>query len=291
VKNVTLRWLLPCSALFLFGPAASKLVGWLRATDGGSDVTFLANDAPGKGLLAGILVLALAMIPSLAATRTIGAKAALAPFALTLAWAAWFTTPIDSLARWQDPGGLFLRVGVENAILGLLGLGCLILIVRLGNREVGKHDPVRPCDADRASWANPTGALALAAGAVAAWALTWLVARDPMRGQSILAAFVAAIGAGAAGAWIGPLAGGKEAKPPSPLVPMASVVLVAVLGPFVALVVPGASELAGVAARGELTGPARLQAFDALLGAALGVPVGFSWVASVTAEEPKPARA
>ena len=49
--KMLLRWLMPIAALVLLGPIVGRTIAALRASDGGTDVSFLTGADPIAGLL------------------------------------------------------------------------------------------------------------------------------------------------------------------------------------------------------------------------------------------------
>ena len=264
-------------ALFVLGPAASRLVGMLRASDASADVTLLVNTSPALGVVVAIGVVALALVAGLPASRALGVRTGLTVTGLTLAWAAWYTSPISVLARSHDGGRLLLTLAIEGALTLALGVAALALLVRVGARHDG--DPLCEPVAAQFKKALTTGpGLAAMGGALlASLVIAWFVAREPLRGQSIFAGFAAGIGAGSVGIWCGSFVG----RDVPPMAAILGVMLVAVIAPVLGMVMPGGEGLREAVVGDAIPGPVRLQGLDALVGATLGAPIGLGWVGSM----------
>ncbi len=293
MTKVFLRWALPLAALFVLGPAASRLVVLLHAADGSRDVSLLVNTSPVLGIAVILGVFGLALVGALPAAALVGPRSALLTAGVTFAWASWYTSPLSMLVRRADAGSLLVTLAIEGAIVALLGLGTLWLIFRLGARADDEHDhligegglELRRC------LTTPVGLACIAASIAAAALVTWALAREPQRGQSIFAAFAAGIAAGGVGVWAGSFIDRDVPRG----APMLAMLVLAFAAPLVGLVVPGAEALGPSVVGDDILGVLRLQGMDWLVGALVGVPVGLSWVRaaidSSEGHEPKPARA
>lgn len=277
MTKAVLRWVLPLLALFVLGPAASRLVGLLRASDASSDVTLLVNTSPAMGVAVAIGVIVLAMVAGVPASKALGARVGLTITGLSLAWAAWYTTPVSVLARSHDGGRLLMSLVAEGVIVLALGLAMLVVLVRVGAEHEG--DPLcEPIGEQlKKTFRSGPGLAAMGGAVVVSLVIAWFVAREPMRGQSIFAGFVAGIGAGSAGIWCGSFVG----RDVPPLAAIVGVMLVAVLAPVFGLIMPGGAGLREAVVGDALPGPVRLQSLDALVGATLGAPIGLGWVGSM----------
>jgi len=274
--KVLLRWALPLAALFVLGPAASRLVVLLQASDGSRDVTLLINTSPALGVAVIVGVIALALVGALPAAALFGPRAALLTAGFTLAWAAWYTSPLSTLVRRAEPGGVLTTLAIEGALIGALGLAMLWLVCRVGARA---HDPKDHMLGEgglelKRTLTTQAGLLGLVASLAAALIVTWALARDPQRGQSLFAAFAAGVAAGAVGVWAGSFAD-RDVPRGAPVLAM---LLLAVVGPLIGLVAPGAQALRDAVVDDAILGPVRLQGLDWLVGASVGVPMGLSWV-------------
>ncbi|MEZ6242356.1 MAG: hypothetical protein R3B57_04870 [Phycisphaerales bacterium] len=293
MAKVLLRWALPMAALFVLGPAASRLVVLLHAADGSRDVTLLVNTTPilGAAVIAGII--ALAIVGALPAARLFGPRAALLTAGFTLTWASWYTAPLSMLVRRAEPTSVLTTLAIEGAIVAAFGMLMLMLIFHVGARA---HDPKDHLVGEggmelRRTFTTPVGLVSMLGAAAAALLITWALAREPQRGQSIFAAFVAGIGAGAVGVWAGTFID-RDVPRGAPIVAM---LLLAIVAPLIGLVSPGAGAMRDAVVTDAFLGPVRLQGLDWLIGASIGVPMGLSWVRaaieSSESHEHKPARA
>ena len=272
-----MRWVMPVLALFVLGPAASRLVGLLRASDGSRDVTLLVNTSPALGVVVGMGIAALALVGALPAARVLGARVGLTVAGLTLAWAAWYTAPVGLLARSHGGTGLLLTLIGEGALLMVLGLVILFGVIEMGAKTDG--DPLCAPLREQLTKSVKTGpGLAAMAGAlVASMVIAWFVATEPTRGQALFAGFLGGIGAGSVGVWCGSFVG----RDVPPMAALLGVLLACVAAPAFGLVMPGGAGLLGAVVDDSLPGPVRLQGLDALVGMTLGAPIGLGWVGSM----------
>ncbi len=277
MTKAILRWATPLLALFVLGPAASRLVGLLRASDGSEDVTLLVNTTPALGAAVALGIVGLALVAALPASRALGARVGLTIAGLTLAWAAWYTAPISILARSHDGAGLLIALAIEGVLMLVVGLAMVLAIVRVGATIEG--DPLCAPVGEQLRKTFKTGAgLAAMGGAIGATVvIAWFVAREPLSGQLVFAGFLAGIGAGSVGIWCGSFVGGDV----PPLATIVGVLLVAVLAPVLGMFWPGGDALRAAVVSDAIPGPVRLQSLDVLVGATLGAPIGLGWVGSM----------
>ncbi len=293
MTKVFLRWALPLAALFVLGPAASRLVVMLQAADGSRDVSILVNTSPALGVGVLLGVVALALIGALPAAVLVGPRSALLTAGITLAWASWYTSPLSMLVRRGEAGSLLITLAVEGALAAVLGLAILWLIFRFGAGERDEKDPLTgPEGMELKRSVTTTVGLAAMAGAIAAAVLvTWALAREPQRGQSIFAAFAAGIAAGGVGVWAGSFVDRDVPRG----APMIAMLVLAFVAPLIGLGVPGAAALQAAGVDDDLLGLLRLQGLDWLVGATIGVPMGLSWaraaIDSSERDQRRPARA
>ncbi len=146
---------------------------------------------------------------------------------------------------------------------------------------------------------RPTSMLAIGAATIAAGLVAWLMAFHGAKGQTLFAAFLGGIAAGAAAAIVS--AGSSDSQDDVPADPVLSaslgMVLLAVIAPLAAVIihgVPGSKALDSAIMTGNLFHLSHIGALDWAFGALMGVPVGLGWAgahAQITTEDSSPAAA
>jgi predicted permease len=281
------RWVLPCLALFILGPIMGRLVGTLHAGDGGHDITLLVGAAPAMGLVFGLGSVIVALAYGALAGKMLGERTGTLSGGLLLAWIAWNTGDLGMILRFDGSAATLIKIAVEAALVGGVVLAGTALIARWSEDTQPKATGVRD---ELKALTSPASLAGLAAGAAAALAVAWLVAFDGIRGQALMAAVFGAIAAGAVSRLVAmSLADGHPAR----LMPYASVLLAAIVGPLIGFAVPGAANLSSAVIDGTIAGPLLVEPLDWAAAMLLGVPIGIGWTAAIThaAGESKPARA
>ena len=264
-----------------------RLVGSLHAGDGGHDVTLLVNAAPAMGLIFGLGSVIVALAYGALAGRMLGERTGTLSGGLLLAWIAWNTGDLGMILRFDGSAATLVKIAVEAALVGGLVLAGTALIARMASDTEPKATRLGD---ELKALCTPASLAGMAAGAAAALAIAWVVAFDGMRGQALMAAVIGAIGAGAVSRLVAmSLADGHPAR----LMPYASVLLAAVVGPLIGLAVPGAANLSSAVIDGTIAGPLLVEPLDWAAAMLLGVPIGIGWTAAIThsAGESKPAAA
>ncbi len=261
-KAAVLTWAGALLALLVAGPIGRLPALGVRTPTGGDGATVLTAEGVVGGVVAVVVALAVAFGLGFAVKRVLSRRYAMFCAGLSLAWYASATGRGGELVREFGADGLFVRLGVETALLGAVVVGLVWVLVRRRLETVGEmlHPDPEP--------AVPWGSKSLAALGVAAAGTvvgSWVVATTGLPGQALAAAVVGA-GLGAFGARL--------------LVPEGHVVSV-VAGCFVAGagvliaggVMVGGEGLAAVYG-GSLIPPARVGPGDWVAGVLIGVPLG-----------------
>lgn len=216
---------------------------------------------------------------------------------LVLAWAAWRSASIDGLMRATRDGGGFVPLAIEGVALGVAGLLIGATVWALGAPAGrGGHLFNAPTEADtlearvspfRGVWALLAAAsagrggsfAAVFIGVVAGGAAVWLVAQEPLKGQTIAACVLAGIAAGGFGRAVMP-----KTEPASPIPALAAMALLAAIGPLSTLVpaLNRGGDVVSAAIQGRLFALAMPMPLDWLAGAFWGIPIGMSWAESMT---------
>lgn len=282
MNKVLLRWILPTSALLLFGPIAAAPVRALRDPMGGPDATLILSSAPVLGVLAALLIVAIAGMGG-AITARLTAPGTGRTFAgLTVVWAAMVTG--DSWRILMVRGGsAVVPLAIEGVIVAVLG-ACAAVALMLGG---GSHEKSSLRDDLKGALGSGTAGLGLLVGIIGGGIGAYLVAIDGGRGQGlmggILGGVLAAVGVQLAAANLPP----EQAR----LRATASLLLLMILSPLSLIVMPGAGSIADAARSGTLFGPGIIQPLDWLAGVFLGVPAGMAWFGSVAERaQPKPSK-
>jgi hypothetical protein len=262
-------WTVLAACLFAVGPALVWLSPRLAGGDGGPGWTFLASGSPMTGALVLIVTVAVAMACGIGASRFLGLRAGLGAVGMTLVAPALQGGEIVEVLRWAGAPGIFVRLGLEGAIIAGLGFLGAAVMTRVALRD----DPMSPAERqERTKGHLSEGMIGLAAalsiGAVAGWVL----AREPLKGQMLAAGFAA----GAAG-----MGAARVIAPRAPIPAIVlGVLLLGVLGPVFGYIFAGSGALAA-AYEQRLPAISTPTPIDWLTGALLGMPLGLSWSLSV----------
>lgn len=280
MNTVILRWLLPTSALFLFGPLVALPISWLRDPTGGAEATPIVSDAPLLGVIAIVLIAAVAMIGGALTARFTAPGTGRTFAGLCVAWAA-----MRSANSWTffeiHGGGAVIPLAIEGAIVAVAG-AAVIVGLTLG----GGFHTKKTLTADlRVAIGSPNAAIGIVVGVAAGIVGTLLVAIDGGRGQCLAGGFFGSLLAAVAVQLAAPTITPEQAR----LRASVAVLALMIVSPLALLVVPGASSIAEAARAGTLVGPGIVQPLDWLVGILLGVPTGMAWVASVSERANQPA--
>lgn len=247
-------------AFAAFGPVAGLFVGSLRGVDGGTHASLLIGQSPVAGLVAGVLAFALAALSGAIGSKAAGLNVGLGCAGLTLSWAAWLSGRLDEIvlvSRVSPMPGLIL----EGLVVTLLLMGVVVVVRRAAERHT---DP--ETEGGTSAIAVSLG-VGLAMSAVAAW----LLAVEPLKGQTIGAAFVAGlVGAATARLVFLRLPGWAAASLPA---------ILAILGPLATHAIAG-DVVADVFDR-SLFRLGWLMPLDWAAGALVGIPLGLAWTDNV----------
>lgn len=289
MRKAILYWVLAAVALLIAGPIAGTLVGNVRTAAGTMPTLISAGASPIMAWGAAAAALAIAGVIGLAGAIGINGSHAMNLAGLVLAWCACRSAPMDSVLRDLHSSSVPISMAFEALVVGAL---CVV-----GVLLIGKIDRNRPLDSDQphATHVLPDGGLrdlftpnmlvATVVGLVVGGVLASLVAFEPLKGQTIFAAIVGGVGAGAAVNLVAASKAAPHVRLPVAGVPALGVVAMCAAGivaPIVAMVISGGGDgLIHQAFSGKLGGPGALAGFDWAAGAFLGVPVGVSWSSSM----------
>ena len=260
-----LRGLIALAVAFAaIGPVAGLLVGSLRGEDGGTHATLLVGQSPIIGLISGILAFAFAAGAGAIGSKAAGLNVGFVCAGLVLSWAAWLSGRLDTIVavtRESPLQPLILEGVVVAALIG--GIAWVV-------RRFSIDDP------DTETEAGLTGVLvALVAGLALSGTAAWVIAIEPLKGQTIGAAFVAGIiGAASARLVFLRLPGWTVVAIPAVL---------AVLGPLSAQVLAG--DVVDAVYDRTLFRLGWLTPLDWAAGALVGIPIGLAWTDNVVQQQ------
>ncbi len=281
-----IRWSVYIASLFVFGPIAGLLMAGLRAPDGAGAGTPLVCTTPAMGLLAGLGVLGIALIPGLISARFVGVRAGMVAAGMTLAWATWRTGTSDELIRSAGSAEILGSLAVEGAIFGVLGIGLALLLAGFGRHEHADHSQDSPTmtaggsighkvtEHIKSLFGGKGTPTAILVAVVVGGGVAWVIAQTPLKGQAVGAACFGALFAAAAG---------RLAAYQAPLATLAvPVALLAVLGPLSGMVLgAGLGNMLAAGRAGTLFPLANILPLDWVAGGLIGIPFGASWAGSM----------
>jgi hypothetical protein len=292
--KAVLRWVLVLGSLLAIGPFAATLLANLRDADGGRAVTILVNGHLSQGLIAGLAVFAAAAVVGLAGSHFLSLNTGMWSAGLVLAWGAWAEGATDggtleNIVRRAGGGKDLLTLAVEGLAVTLLGAALTWAMVKVAHRAQQPSAVDAKTGAAKAGAAAPAliygegdgkpmpalvGAFVVAAAG--AGLVAWLFAVSGVKGQTVAAALLGAIAAGAAAQ----TAANAKGYHVTPVTPILGVALAALAGPVIAMTMHGA-KLIDVVYSGNVFSLARPLSLDWAAGAILGVPIGLGWAGSM----------
>lgn len=278
----TLRWTLILSCLFALGPVVYTLLRKVPDVEGGHAVTLFVNAAPGAAAVGGLAALVLAAIVGVAGARFFSIGTGFLCSGIVLAWARWGLGTVDDMVRLS---GRPLHTGArsfENAAALAITLALAAFMVVLSAKRQPKGSPAAHQEGllglavrGEGSHAAAMGA-GLAAGLIAAGAVAWLVSTSDLRGQTLMAALMAAIACGA----VGQLVASTMNCTLTPVVPVLALLILGIAGPLIAPMVHG-QRIVEAIYQNSLFGLARPASLDWAAGALLGGPIGLGWAGAM----------
>jgi hypothetical protein len=281
--NASLRWALLLASLLAVGPACSALLASARDAHGGHAVSMLVGGSLSHSLPAGLLLFAGAALVGWLGARFFALSTGFASAGLVLAWGAWRTSTFDQLIRRTHSPAELPMLAAEGAI-ALLAASAIAWVCWHASRA---HRPSSANTAptpqtflshiatakDRAA-APKAAVIAVLLSAVAGAAVAYVIAATPLKGQTIAAAFVAAIAAGV----VAQLAVQGMHASPTPVAVVVGLVLPAVVAPFLAR---ADSALVAHTFANSVVPIAKVMPLDWAAGAVLGAPIGLGWAGAM----------
>lgn len=266
-----MKWVMIGAAVAGVGPGLAYLYDSLvRAGDGGSAATMLVGLSAMGGLLATALVFAAALVFAYVGARLCGERTGYALAGFTLAGPAWAQGSVMDLLRWATAPKAFWMLAVEGAVIAALTIVLATACRRGSHKSDAAHTGPRHGDDPPLS---AQGALGFAVALAAGFGVAWLVAREPLPGQTLAAGFFGGIGAATAAR--------VAAVRCPPIIIVAAMGALAVIAPVYVGVTHGTDALRAIYQQ-KLAGVGLLMPLDWAAGAMLGTPVGIAWAASLT---------
>lgn len=289
MTQLTLKWILVLAALFALGPIAASLVAPLRLTDGSHAASLFTDGSFAKGLVAGLGVMGIALAIGVISGRLVVRDMGLTCAGLVVAWAAWRFSTVDRAIARSGESGMFTMLAIEGLIVALAGLviaAAIGLTAKDHARGLGLFATLNPDAPLGETVPRASLVIATVVGVVAGGAAVWLVAAEALKGQCVMAAVSGGIAAGAAAQ----LYASTQRLKLGALVPMASFVILAAVGPIVTQNMHG-TKVVAIAMAGDLFPLGKLGPLDWLAGALIGAPIGIAWANSMLEKEHAPAHA
>jgi hypothetical protein len=183
----------------------------------------------------------------------------------------------------REAGGLqpMYRLLVEAAITGAFIAGLAVVINHRCKVEFGTD--AQPKGGWMKHMLSPEIGKVLLAGVLAGGAAAWFIAISPLKGQSIPAAALAGLAAGAAGRLAS-----HEARPALLVLPM---VVLAFAGPLSAILMHGSNALVARRMPAACFRLPNILPLEMLAGGLIGVAWGEAWAHSMIAKHPQSAGA
>jgi hypothetical protein len=296
MSNGLFKWCDSLAALLLLGPLAAWTLSSLQGPLGTPYPSPLTASNPLLGAAAAVAIVLLALGAGLASGRFFGRGRGLVVAGLVLAWPAFVSIGPHQAFTLGEPLLNANRLAGEAVLLLILGLLAAAVIEGLSPvaaEEAGLQGPAIAPPPGIAttlrslSWGWAVGSLVAAAAAAAF--IAWIVAFSDYRGQSLFAALLAGIAAGAASHLAS--ANRLGGQTPRLIHAVVAVLLVGLVGALIARylhadALPQAAKAVGSSSPIQLVPLARIMPLDWLAGAFLGVPVGNTWAAGMMERSP-----
>lgn len=272
VNRNVIRHLLTALAVLAIGPMAGAIAGDVRLPGGAGGATAFTSESPLRGGTLLLIALAIVGATGTLAARLCGTRHGLLCAGLVAAWVAWRQGTVEGVLMNARSGRPLTALALEGALVGCAAV-VMVWLVALAGREKGEGKvPVLR---------RPGGGLVLtvvlagAAGVLGAY----LFGVEGIKGQTVFAAFVGAVLAGAAARLVQSEPEGEPGDIPG-LGAFVALGLLAVGAPVWAMWSHG-SGLVEATFAGHLTRLANLGPADWLAGGLLGVPIGSAWASAM----------
>ena len=297
-----LKWVDSLVALLVLGPIAYFALATLRAPDGDPFTTLLTSATPLKGALLGLVVVGLALVAALISGLLFGRGRGICMAGLVAGWAAWAGGSVRHVLGDADAPSAPSMLTAELLFVAILVVAAVIIVelrASIPGEELGRpdlaHSPPPSTHAYFAALKDPTSTMGIGAAAAACGILVYILAFSGIKGQSLFAAIVGGVGAGAAFGLVWSSRHASQDKPMhAPLLPpIMGVFIVGLIGSVAATFVPisdlhllaravGADGISGaVSNKPALLSLSTVMPMEWVTGALLGVPLGATWSTSM----------
>lgn len=276
--KATLRWTFLLAALFVLGPLAYAATHHLRDASLGHATTLLVGGSLSAGLLAGLIVFALAAGAGALGARFFALPAGLTGAGFILVWGAWGLGTLDAIVRRT-------RESSDLPILAFEGLLVMSIAILVGWGLERIAPPPDPVDDSRSTPPNAKIiAASSAACAVVGGLAVWIFCVTTLKGQTVASAAIAGLLGAAAAQLVAAFMGSSIGVIP----PMIGMAIIALAGPLSARAMHGSEFVQAVFNAGVLP-LAKPLSLDWAAGAMIGIPIGLSWAGSMLERKPVPA--
>jgi len=286
MKTAVWIWIVRIISLCVLGPFAGSLMSSLRAVDGSTHATAFVSGSFMAGLFALIGVFFLAMVGGVVATKAVSLREGVLNTGLIVAWGAFGSGQVGEALRGSPESGSLVMLAVEGAAVLVLSVLALAMLTRAAGKSANRDDCVRlKNSAIEALRSNITiNAMLVGVGLVVSMAVVWLQVQSDLSGQVVWGGFIGACGAGVIGGMVlknHSLKHERSNEPELSLIPVIiGVLLGAVVGPIIAMVMPGNGKVLQALASGDAPGWMLMSSLAWAGGALIGTPIGYSWVES-----------
>ncbi|MBX3366134.1 MAG: hypothetical protein KF912_02315 [Phycisphaeraceae bacterium] len=256
----------------LVGPMVSVIAGGLQLPDGATGATALTSGD--RVLGSGLLLVALSIIAASGtlAARLSGARTGALCAGIVAMWIALRQGSPEGVILHARSGEPLIWLAIESAIVG----ACMPLLLWILHRASDQNEDAR---GSRGSGRSVTTIGAVGAAAAAGLLGVQLFGVESLKGQTIFAAFVASILAGAASRLV-VSAHEDVAVRRATVTAMGGVAILALAGPLAAIAAHG-REVVEAAFAGRMIRVANPAPLDWLAGGLLGVPIGVWWASAM----------
>lgn len=281
IKSI-LRWTYILACLLAIGPAAGRLARFVSDGQGGHACSLLVGDMPLAGAVIGFVVVAIAAVVGVIASRLFSLGTGLAVAGMVFGWTSWHLGTVESIIRATGGEVELWRLAVEGLALTLAaaGIAHVATLAAAASQPAATSKPGTRLEALLVKTADRPAlgvtAAAVVIGAAAAFAAASLVCLSGLKGQSLMGAVVGGIACGMAACYVA----GAAKVTLHPAAPVLGMVLAAVAAPVMASIMHG-GDLLAVLYADRLLAAARPLPVDWAAGALLGVPVGMGWAGAV----------
>lgn len=274
------RHILTALAVLAIGPIAGAIAGDVRLPGGANGATALTSESPARGALLLLIALAITGATGTLAARLYGTRQGLLCAGLVGAWVAWRQGTVEGVLINARSGGPLTQLAIEGLLVGAVTVVMVWMVMRAArsrDRAASAHNGRGASELPSALERLPAVAFSAALGATGAMLGSYLFGVEAIKGQTVFAAFIGSVCAGAAAQFVQPEG---EHNGGVGIGAFVGIACVAALAPVWAMWSHG-SLVAEAAFAGNLTRVANVGPVDWLAGALLGVPVGAAWAGAM----------